>query len=72
MSIFAHNVSAILKQKGMTHAQLASDLKMERTHLSRALRGTNSPRLVFVERVAEKLGVDIRDLFEPISENVSA
>lgn len=71
MSTFAHNVNRILSDRGLTHAWLADKLDMERTHLSRALRGENSPRLCFVEKVAKKLKVDIRDLFEPISEKVA-
>lgn len=71
MSTFAHNVNRILGDRGLSHAWLAEKLKMERTHLSRALRGENSPRLCFVEKVANKLGVDIRELFEPISEKVA-
>jgi len=70
MSTFAYNVQRILSDRGMNRAELARLLKMERTHLSRALSGVNSPRLKFVELVAEKLHVDIRDLFEPIPEKV--
>jgi len=72
MGIFAHNVSRILAAQGINQSELARRLEMERTHLSRALRGENSPRLRFVERVAEQLSVDIRELFEPISEKVHA
>lgn len=72
MNTFTHNVTRILSDRGLSQSQLASMLGMERTHLSRALRGVNSPRLVFVERVATALEVDIRDLFEPIPEKVSA
>jgi transcriptional regulator with XRE-family HTH domain len=72
MNTFAHNVTRILAAKGLTHADLAEELGMERTHVSRALRGANSPRWVFVENVATALEVDIRDLFEPIPEKISA
>lgn len=72
MNTFSYNVTRILATRGLTHADLAEDLEMERTHVSRALRGVNSPRLVFVEKVATALGVDIRELFEPIPEKISA
>ncbi len=72
MNTFSYNVTRILETRGMTHAHLAEALEMERTHVSRALRGVNSPRLVFVEKVANALEVDIRDLFEPIPKKVSA
>lgn len=72
MNTFTHNVTRLLSSKGLTHAFLAEELGMERTHVSRALRGANSPRLIFVEKVAAALEVDIRDLFEPIPEKVSA
>lgn len=71
MSTFAHNVNKILSDRGLSHTWLAKQLNMERTHLSRALRGKNSPRLCFVEKVASKLEVDIRELFEPILEKVA-
>jgi len=71
MSTFSHNVTRILEDRGLTHAFLAEQLGMERTHVSRALRGVNSPRLVFVEKVATALEVDIRELFEPIQKKVS-
>lgn len=72
MNTFTYNVTKILEYRGLTHAHLAEELDMERTHISRALRGVNSPRLVFVEKVAAALGVDIRELFEPIPEKISA
>jgi transcriptional regulator with XRE-family HTH domain len=71
MSTFSFNVNRILRDRGLSHAWLAEQLEMERTHLSRALRGANSPRLCFVESIAKQLKVDIRDLFEPISEKVA-
>jgi transcriptional regulator with XRE-family HTH domain len=70
MSIFSHNVYRILHERGLTHADLAERLGIERTHFSRALRGANSPRLKFVENVANALEIDIRELFEPIPEKV--
>jgi len=71
MTLFSDNVKNRLSEYGWSHQDLADALGMERTHLSRALRGGNSPRLVFVENVANALDVEVRDLFDPRPQKVT-
>lgn len=66
MTTFAENVKQRLSEYGWSHQDLANAIGMERTHVSRALRGSHSPRLVFIERVAEALELDVQDLFKPV------
>lgn len=67
MTTFAENVKHRLSEFGWSHQDLADAMGMERTHVSRALRGTNSPRLIFIERVAEALELEVQELFKPVA-----
>lgn len=66
MTRFAHNVKRLLVDYKWTQRDLAEAMGIFPQNLSRAIKGTNSPSIDFVQAVADALSVDICDLLQPI------
>lgn len=57
------NIKEILQNLGWTQDDLAHEMQMDPSNLSKKLRQKNSARLDTIERIAEALNVDISELF---------
>ena len=55
-------VKEIVKQKGLTLAKVAEELKIHPVNLSTTLNG--NPTIATLEKIANVLGVDVTDLIE--------
>ena len=62
-------IKDILKEKGITGKKMAADLGMSENNASRIVRGHQYPRFEMLAKMADYLGVDIRDLFKPTKKN---
>ena len=65
MSTFAKNIETILEERGWTKQQLADAIEMDRSSLSKIIRGVHSPSLVMLERIAKALDVEAFELLQP-------
>ncbi len=65
MNTFEANVEALLDERGWTKQQLADELGMDRSSLSKVIRGIHSPTLVMVEKIAKALNVEAYELLQP-------
>jgi transcriptional regulator with XRE-family HTH domain len=59
---FGRNLSAVRREAGFTQDQLAAEVFLDRAALSRLEQGHRMPRLDHVVRLAEAIGVQVRDL----------
>ena len=66
------NIQRQLDRRGWTHEDLADALGQQRAAVSRMLRGENSPRLIYLERIAEAMDVDVSVFFRQVREKISA
>ena len=64
-------VQMLRKTKEMTQAQVAEAVGVSSDEISRIERGAREPRFDTIERLAEALGVDARDLFSSGSESAA-
>lgn len=62
MNRFTRNAEEIRQRKGLSIQALADQIGMGRPQLSQLLHGKNSPTLETMERIADGLGVDVREL----------
>ena len=62
--ILAENVKRLCKQQGKQLKDLASDMDIDASSLTRAMYG--NARLDTIEKMAVALGVSIKSLFDPI------
>ncbi len=72
MDRITHNIQQLLDAHGMSHADLAEALGQKRPQVSRMLRGEHSPRVKYLEEIAEVFDVDVAVLFRPVRKNVAA
>lgn len=56
-------IKEVLKERGMTGAQLCKETGLSQTSLSRIIKGEQNPRLALLIQIAKVLDVDIKDLF---------
>ena len=64
--ILAENVKRICKQQGKQLKDLASDMNIDASSLTRAMYG--NARLDTIEKMAVALGVSVKSLFEPMGD----
>ena len=57
-------IKDIRKEKGMPQIELAVELDYEKSNMSRLESGRISPKLFTLYKVAQALGVELKDLFE--------
>ncbi|MBQ3538647.1 MAG: helix-turn-helix transcriptional regulator [Bacteroidaceae bacterium] len=65
--ILAENVKRLCKQQGKQLKDLASDMDIDASSLTRAMYG--NARLDTIEKMAIALGVSIKSLFDPIDDD---
>jgi len=63
---FGRNLAAVRREAGFTQDRLAAEVFMDRAALSRLEQGHRLPRLDLVVRLAEAIGVQVRDLLHGI------
>lgn len=59
---FGRNLAEAREWAGLTQAQLAQEVSMHQVNLSILERGLRCPRLDTVAKLADALGVQVRDL----------
>jgi transcriptional regulator with XRE-family HTH domain len=65
MNTFEANIEALLEERGLTKQALADALGMDRSSLSKVIRGIHSPTLIMVEKIAKALEVEAFELLQP-------
>ena len=63
---YIDQIRARMRGRGMTLQRLADATGADRGHLSRVLSGQHSPTVVFVQRIADALGCELWEIFEPV------
>lgn len=58
-----NKIATIRREKGIKQSELAKKLKINRTHLSKVENGHKRPSTALLERIANELGVSIKDFF---------
>jgi len=61
---FGRKLRALRKQAGLSQEKLAERAEISVDFLSLVERGVNAPSFETIERLAEALGVGVRELFE--------
>jgi transcriptional regulator with XRE-family HTH domain len=62
------NVRRLRKETGLSQESFANEFGVDRTYVSGIERGVRNPTVSIVARLADALGVDVQDLFDPIAE----
>jgi transcriptional regulator with XRE-family HTH domain len=65
MKTFGTNISILLDARGWTKSDLATEVGMDRSGLSKLIRGIHSPTLIMVEKIAAALDVEPFELLQP-------
>lgn len=68
MSTLQKNVESLLEEKGWSKQDLADKLGMDRSQLSKIIRGQNAATVQTLERIAEGLDMKLYELFMPADE----
>ena len=68
MTTLQNNVEAVLEEKGWSKQDLADRLGMDRSQLSKIIRGQNAATVQTLERIAEGLEMKLYELFMPENE----
>lgn len=63
--LVARNIRRLRVARGVSQEALAVDAAIDRTYVSRLERELENPSVAVLERLADALEADIRDLFEP-------
>jgi len=58
-----NKIAQFRKKKKLTQQDLSDELNIDRTHLSKVETGMVDPSISLLGRLAEKLGVSIKDFF---------
>lgn len=58
-------IKEVLKEKGVTATALAEELGVSNNTITRVANETAKPSIDLLQGIAEKLDVDIRELFHP-------
>ncbi|WP_319589655.1 helix-turn-helix transcriptional regulator [uncultured Draconibacterium sp.] len=61
-------IKDLLKEKGISGKEMASRLDITENAFSLIINGKRQPRFELLQLIAEKLDVDIRELFIPTKE----
>lgn len=63
------NIKKVIKEKGFSVTSLAEKMEMKQVSLSRIING--NPTIETLQKIADTLNVDIRELFEPTNEDTN-
>lgn len=61
----------ILREKGLTGKELSEKVGVSKTSISQIITENQQPRFDLLLQIANALGVDVRDLFNPTMDNVT-
>ena len=64
LGLLAKNVRSLRKGIGLSQEELAFECDIDRTYISKVERGIANPSLLVLYRLAEVLGVEIKDLLK--------
>ena len=64
LALLAKNVRSLRKDIGLSQEDLAFECEIDRTYISKVERGIANPSLLVLNRLAEVLGVEIKDLLK--------
>ncbi len=64
LGLLAKNVRSLRKDIGLSQEELAFECDIDRTYISKVERGIANPSLLVLNRLAEILGVEIKDLLK--------
>ena len=64
LELLAKNVRSLRKGVGLSQEDLAFECDIDRTYISKVERGIANPSLLVLYRLAEVLGVEIKDLLK--------
>jgi len=62
--LFGKRLKEIRKSKGLTQAELSEKIEMEEISLSKIETGTRFPQKENIQKIAEELGCEVKDLFD--------
>jgi len=62
--LLGRRIQRLRQQKGITQERLAEELKISLTHLAMVETGKNAPSLRLVYKIADTIGVKIKELFD--------
>ncbi|MCA0032657.1 helix-turn-helix domain-containing protein [Mesorhizobium sp. B263B2A] len=62
--VFAQNLRALRRARGLSQEELAHQAGIDRTYISALERKVYNPSIDVVDRLAEVLGVDVADLLK--------
>ncbi len=62
--LLGRRIQRLRQQKGITQERLAEELKISLTHLAMVETGKNAASLRLVYRIADTIGVKIKELFD--------
>ena len=66
MTIFRNNTEAHLIARGWTVQHLADVIGMDRSYLSKVIRGIHSPNLALLEKIAKACEIEVFELLQPL------
>lgn len=62
--LLGHRIAALRQERGLTQERLAWEVDLSsKGYLSRIESGQRLPSLLVLQRIADRLGVEVRDLF---------
>jgi transcriptional regulator with XRE-family HTH domain len=61
---FGNNLRKLRTERGLSQEKLALELEFDRTYISLLERGKRNPSLITLNKIAERLGVDVRELLK--------
>ena len=61
--VFGERLRELRKREGFSQEELSSKAGLDRTYVGKIERGEKSPSLETIERLANSLDLDMRDLF---------
>ncbi|MBR4561087.1 MAG: helix-turn-helix transcriptional regulator [Bacteroidales bacterium] len=61
--LFGKTIADIRKKQGLSQEELAEKCSLHRTYIGAIERGEKSPTLNTIDRIANGLGIHIKDLF---------
>lgn len=64
LGLLAKNIRSLRKGVGLSQEDLAFECDIDRTYISKVERGIANPSLLVLNRLAEVLGVEIKDLLK--------
>lgn len=65
METFEANIETVLANRGWSKKDLADAIGMDRSSLSKIIRGVHSPTLKVVEKIADACDIEVFELLQP-------